>query len=116
LKWDEVLKDLEGRRDAMVDGEEWDVRFQDGKIVWQKPSMEKLKQSLQQHEEFRKWGAGWRKWIVWSLWRIMGSPEGVFETEDGKIDGRLVLRQLREEKVKTSVTGTEAKKGEEKKP
>ena len=115
LKWDQVVNDLEARRNAFVDGQEWDVDFSSGKIVWNKPTMEQLKESYKQHEELKQWGEGWRRWVVWAVWKVIGSPEGVFETVDGKVDGRLVLRQVKEAKVpKTLMTGAEAKKDEEK--
>jgi len=98
-----------------VDGEEWDVDFSGGKIVWNKPTIEQLKESYKQHEELRQWGEGWRKWIVWAAWKVMGSPEGVFETVEGKVDGRLVLRQVAEAKIqKTPMKGAEDKSEEKK--
>lgn len=94
LSWPDVLKELERRRDAMVEGDEWDVSFENGNIVWDKPSEEKMRKRLESTEELRQWGTGWRKYVAWTVWKLLGSPEGVFETEDGKVDGKLVLRQL----------------------
>jgi hypothetical protein len=79
----------------MVEGNEWDVSYENGKIVWKKPSEEELKKRLESGAELREWGSGWRKGVVWSIWKMMGSPEGVFETEGGKVDGKLVLRDFK---------------------
>jgi hypothetical protein len=98
LSWDEVNKDLEARRNAMVEGDEWDVSFENGKVVWKKPSEETLKERYENQVNLREWGVGWRKGVVWAIWKILGSPEGVFETEGGKVDGKLVLRDLEKEK------------------
>src|SRR5947207_9682561 len=98
LSWDEVLKDLQARRDAMVVGDEWDVSYEHGKITWKKPSEETLKQRYESQIDLREWGVGWRKGVVWVVWKLLGSPEGVFEYEGGKIDGKLVLRELAKEK------------------
>jgi len=78
----------------MVEGDEWDVELQDGKIVWKKPDEEKMMSRLQSQVDFRQWGEGWRKGILWMVWKVLGSPEGVFEYEGGKKDGKLVLRDL----------------------
>ena len=98
LSWNDVLVDLERRRDAMVEGDEWDVSFENGNIVWNKPSEATMRKRLESQASLRDWGEGWRKWIVWSIWKILGSPEGVFEVEGGKVDGKLVLRDLAREK------------------
>jgi hypothetical protein len=118
LSWDAVLKDLEQRRDAMVEGDEWDIKFNEGKIVWNKPDEEKMMSRFQSQVDFRQWGEGWRKGVLWMVWKVLGSPEGVFENEGGKKDGKLVLRDL----SKTPVTPksqkpqeTEEKKGEDEK-
>jgi hypothetical protein len=79
----------------MVEGAEWDVSFDNGRIVWNKPSEETMITRVEKKDEFRQWGSGWRKYILWGIWKVAGSPEGVFETEDGKI---LTLRDLRKEK------------------
>ena len=110
LSWDKALKDLEERRDAMLNAYEWDVSFENGKIVWNKPSEETLKKQIEVVEQLRHWGIGWRKYVVWTLWKIMGSPEGVFETDQGTVDGKLVLRQLKQDKK-----GDGSQKEEEKK-
>ena len=94
LKWETVLEELRRRRDAMVEGEEWDVSFENGQIMWNKPSQEMLKKRFANEAYLREWGSGWRKGVIWAIWKVLGSPEGVFETEDGKVDGKLVLRQL----------------------
>ena len=78
----------------MVEGNEWDVEFRGGKIVWKKPSEEVLTARLQSQVDLRQWGEGWRKGVLWMVWKILGSPEGVFEYEGGKKDGKLVLRDL----------------------
>jgi hypothetical protein len=57
---------------------------------------------------------GWRKGVVWVIWKILGSPEGVFETEGGKIDGKLVLREIAEEK-RTKVSAPRKDEKEENK-
>ena len=98
ISWDEALADLESRRDAMVLGEEYDVSFEGGKIVWNKPSEATLRKRIEAEQEVMDWGAGWRKGVVWAIWKVLGSPEGVFEVEGGRVDGRLVLRDLRREK------------------
>jgi hypothetical protein len=98
LNWDDVLKDLQSRRDAMVNGNEWDVYFENGKIVWHKPKQEVLAKRLEGRRQTRDWGLGWRKYVVWGVWKMVGSPEGVFETEEGTVDGKLVLRKLPGEK------------------
>jgi hypothetical protein len=115
LKWDKVTQDLEARRDAMVDGQEWEVDFEGKRIVWNKPTMAELKESFEEHEEFKQWGQGWRKWAVWSVWKVIGSPEGVFETVDGKVDGKLALRDLKEAKVPKTPMRAEEKTGDEQK-
>jgi hypothetical protein len=94
LSWDDVLQDLEARRNAMVEGDEWDVFFDSGKVVWKKPSEETMIKRLESQADLRQWGEGWRKGVVWFIWKILGSPEGVFEVEGGKVDGKLVLRDL----------------------
>jgi len=78
----------------MVEGDEWDIDFVDGKIVWNKPSEEEMKMRMQSQVDLRQWGEGWRKGVLWMVWKVLGSPEGVFEYEGGKKDGRLVLRDL----------------------
>jgi len=98
ISWDEALADLESRRDAMVLGEEYDVSFEGGKIVWNKPSEATLRKRIEAEQEVMDWGVGWRKGVVWGIWKVLGSPEGVFEVEGGRVDGRLVLRDLRREK------------------
>jgi hypothetical protein len=97
LNWDEVLKDLEVRRHAMVEGDEWDVSFENGRIVWNTPSEETMRKRLENEAKLRDWGSGWRKVVLWLVWKTMGSPEGVFEIEGGKVDGKLVLRELKKE-------------------
>lgn len=104
MSWDAALKELEARRDAMVEGDECDVYFGNGKIVWKKPSEEMMIKRFESQADLRQWGEGWRKGVVWLIWKIMGSPEGVFEVEGGKMDGKLVLRDLtkgQREKVPT---------------
>jgi hypothetical protein len=81
----------------MVEGDEWDVSFENGKIVWNKPSEETVRKRIESEAQLREWGSGWRKPIVWGIWKMLGSPEGVFESENGKVDGKLVLKQLRSE-------------------
>jgi hypothetical protein len=78
----------------MVKGNEWDVWYPNGKIVWVKPSAENFVERETEEAKYRQWGYGWRKWVVWAVWRGLGSPEGVFEVEGGKVDGKLVLREL----------------------
>jgi hypothetical protein len=112
LSWNEALKDLEARRDAMVKGEEWDVSYENGKITWKKPSEATIKERYKSEIELRQWGVGWRKGVVWVVWKMLGSPEGVFEYEGGKIDGKLVLRELNKEK-KEGIKQTEEKKEEQ---
>ena len=85
----------------MVEGDEWDISFDNGKIVWNKPSEETMKKRLQSAFELRQWGNGWRKWLVWSVWKIVGSPEGVFEVDGGEVNGKLVLRDLGKENAVT---------------
>jgi hypothetical protein len=82
----------------MVLGNEWDVSYENGKIVWNKPSEATLRKRIEAEQDLMDWGAGWRKGIVYLIWKVMGSPEGVFEYEGGQIDGRLVLKDLRREK------------------
>jgi len=82
----------------MVLGEEYDVSFEGGKIVWNKPSEATLRKRIEAEQEVMDWGVGWRKGVVWGIWKVLGSPEGVFEVEGGRVDGRLVLRDLRREK------------------
>jgi len=116
VSWDEALKDLEKRRDAMVEGDEWDVDFSGGKIVWNKPSEEQLTSRLQSQVDLRQWGEGWRKGILWMVWKILGSPEGVFEYEGGKKDGKLVLRDLKKSPMAPKSEHSEMpEKSEEKK-
>jgi len=98
VNWEDALKDLEARRDAMIEGDEWDVSIDNGKIVWNKPSEATLKKRVESELDLRTWGTGWRKGVVWAIWKILGSPEGVFETEDGSVDGKLVLRDLQKER------------------
>ena len=78
----------------MVEGDEWDVSFENGKIVWNKPSEATMRKRLEKTAELRDWGTGWRKYVVWMMWKMLGSPEGVFEVQDGKVDGKLVLKEL----------------------
>lgn len=82
----------------MVEGEEWDVSFENGKITWKKPSEEVIKERYESQIDLREWGLGWRKGVVWVIWKILGSPEGVFDYEGGKLDGKLVLKELEKEK------------------
>ena len=118
---EQALQDLEARRDAMVEGEEWDIYIdENGKLVWKKPSEEVLKKRFESQVDLRDWGSGWRKGVVWGIWKILGSPEGVFETERGKVDGRLVLRELGKERDKGEKNSPEemerrAPKGKEEK-
>lgn len=98
INWEDALRDLEARRDAMVLGNEWDVSLENGKVVWNKPSEATLKKRIETEQEFMDWGVGWRKGVVYLIWKVLGSPEGVFEYEGGKVDGKLVLRDLRKEK------------------
>jgi hypothetical protein len=81
----------------MVEGEECDVYFDDGKIVWKKPTEETMIKRFRSQADLRQWGEGWRMGVVWVIWKILGSPEGVFEVEGGKVDGKLVLRDLAKE-------------------
>ena len=97
VPWDTALTDLEARRDAMVLGNEYDVSIEGGKITWNKPSEETLKKRIEAEQDVRDWGSGWRKGVVYSIWKVLGSPEGVFEYEGGEKDGRLVLRDLKKE-------------------
>jgi len=98
----------------MVEGEEWDVSIDNGKIVWNKPSETTMKKRIESELDLRSWGTGWRKAVVWLVWKVVGSPEGVFETEDGTVDGKLVLRDLRKEKSEreSSSSGGSAAEGE----
>lgn len=112
-KWEDVLKELERRRDAMVEGNEWDVTLENGQIVWKKPSAETVSQQVRAVHDFRQWGSGWRSYVLWGIWRLMGSPEGVYETEDGKVDGKLVLRDL-QKKRKDALVETKSEDGETK--
>jgi hypothetical protein len=82
----------------MVDGDEWDVSFENGKIVWNKPSEATMRKRIESAVELRQWGEGWRKYVTWGIWKLLGSPEGVFEIEGGKLDGKLVLREWKEAK------------------
>jgi hypothetical protein len=81
----------------MVRGNEWDVSMEGGKIIWNKPSEETLKKRIEAEQELRDWGTGWRRGVVYLIWKVLGSPEGVFEYEGGEKDGRLILRDLRKE-------------------
>jgi hypothetical protein len=99
ISWEDALKDFEARRDAMVEGEELDVSLENGKVVWNKPSEATMRKRIESAVELRQWGEGWRKYITWGIWKLMGSPEGVFEVEGGKVDGKLVLRELKAERA-----------------
>jgi hypothetical protein len=98
ISWDEAVKELAARRDAMVEGEEWDISYENGKLTWKKPSEATIKERYESQIDLREWGLGWRKVVVWTIWKMLGSPEGVFEYEGGKLDGKLVLRELAKEK------------------
>ena len=74
------------------------MSYEHGKITWKKPSEETLKRRYESQIDLREWGVGWRKGVVWVVWKMLGSPEGVFEYEGGKVDGKLVLRELGKEK------------------
>lgn len=94
----------------MVEGEEWDVSFDNGKIVWNKPSEATMKKRIETELDLRSWGTGWRKGVVWAVWKMLGSPEGVFEVEEGEVDGKLVLRDLQREKRERGQQSSEAEK------
>ena len=101
----------------MVEGDEWDVDLVDGKIVWNKPSEEKMKMRMQSQVDLRQWGEGWRKGVLWMVWKVLGSPEGVFEYEGGKKDGKLWLRDLSKSTMvpKTQKSEKTEEKGKEEK-
>lgn len=81
----------------MVLGNEYDVSLEGGRITWNKPSEETLKKRIEAEQDVRDWGSGWRKGVVYLIWKVLGSPEGVFEYEGGEKDGRLVLKDLKKE-------------------
>jgi hypothetical protein len=98
LSWDKVLQDFEERREAMMNADERDIAFENGRIVWKKPSEETVRKRIEDTHQLRQWGFGWRSYVLWTVWKVMGSPEGVYETDKGKLDGKLVLRGLKEGK------------------